>query len=148
MSQRIAVELLSGGEDSKKVFKWLIEKGYKVIPLCVGGKEGKEVPGAQKVVDEYNKKVADADKIQLRVKQLGWLEEKTYSFVQLLWRDLIMLVWAVRTALKYKAEAIATGTKASDTDLRRCWFPPFHLFCWSVLWLLGIKVLVPIWRNK
>lgn len=141
MRARLVILLLSGGKDSSLSLERLLETGYKVVAVCIGGKEGREVAGAKKAAERYN--------IELHIVQLDWLNEQTYSPIQLICRNLVMLFKSIQLALRYKARFIAAGTKKVDSkDKRLFWIPLFMFFCVLVISCLGIKPMFPVWNEK
>lgn len=140
MQQKTVILLLSGGKDSLLALKRLLAKNYRVIALCISGKEKKEEIVAKKVAAEHG--------IPLYIMRLDWFEEKTYSFLPLIGRNMLMLLQASHLAVKYKARFIAAGVKKADSrDRRLFWIPYFAVFCIAFLFCFGRRALLPVWRK-
>jgi 7-cyano-7-deazaguanine synthase in queuosine biosynthesis len=130
--------LLSGGQDSKKAIQNLLQDQWRVYALCIDGIQGNEKLGAKQAALEFA--------IPIEIIKISFFDETTWNPIKLIYRDLAMAYWAIRTAKRIGATAIATGVKQSDVNDPRLWWLKYFIQCCHLLGrVLNLKLIFPVY---
>lgn len=135
-TQRILL-LLSGGADSAACLQLLLERGFDVTGLCIVGRQGLEIVGAERV--------AHLHQIPLLKAKVAWFDELTWNPVKLIFRDILMGAIVIYHCHRLGIRTVATGVKPADfADPRLWWLKMFLNLAAQVFRIFRLKIIYPL----
>ncbi|MCC7404350.1 MAG: hypothetical protein IT288_08125 [Bdellovibrionales bacterium] len=136
-SQSKVLLLLSGGKDSRQCISVLQSRGYRVLALCISGKQGLEESGAKRSAGEFG--------LELVVYKSRFFDELTWNPMKLISRDILMGIVAIKTCQRLGIRQLATGVKDEDLQHEQLWWLRIFLNLGrQALGLFHIRLIFPL----